>query len=105
MKQSSLIQDGSTTPPAFAPLTYKSFSPFQFSANDIKNIINKLDPGKAHGHNIITIHMIKLCDKNYDIFSAEWKKINVVPVLKKGDHHYVKTGRLVSFLSEFNNMF
>ena len=42
-----MIQNGGTTHPAFAPLTYKSLSPFQFSANDIKNTTNKLDPVEA----------------------------------------------------------
>ena len=48
--------------------------------------------------------MIKLCDKNYEIFLGEWKKINVVPVSKKEDHHYVKNGKLVSPLRVLNNM-
>ena len=43
------------------PLTYKSLSSFQFTANDIKSIINKLDPNKAHGHDMINIRMNKLC--------------------------------------------
>ena len=49
-KQCSLIQNRSTIPSVFTPLTNKSFSSFQFTANDIKSIINKLDPKKAHGH-------------------------------------------------------
>ena len=77
---------------------------FQFTANDIKSIINKLDPNKAHGHDMISIRMIKLCGDsaykplemifksclNQEIIPAEWKKANVVPVHKKGDHQCVK---------------
>ena len=45
----------------FTSLTLKSLLLFQFTANDIKSIINKLDPNKAHGHDKISICMIKLC--------------------------------------------
>ena len=35
-----------------------------FSVDDIKNIINKLDSSKAHGDDMISIRMLKLCDKS-----------------------------------------
>ena len=54
---SFLIQNRSTF--SFTPLTHKSLSSFRFSANDIKIIINKLAPNKAHGH-MINIRMINL---------------------------------------------
>ena len=60
-KQCSLIQNRSTIPSVFTPLTNKSLSSFQFTADDIKIIINKLDPNKAHDHDMISIRQIKLC--------------------------------------------
>ena len=71
---------------------------FQFTFDEIKSIINKLDPNKAHGYDMISICMIKLCGDsiykrlamifksclNQGIFAAEWKKANVMPVRKKG---------------------
>ena len=60
-KQCSLIQNRSTIPSVFTPLTNKSLSSFQFTADDIKLIINKLDPNKVHGHDMISIRQIKLC--------------------------------------------
>ena len=48
-------------PSVFTPLTHKSLSSFQFTAIDIKSIINKSDPNKAHGHDMVSIRMIKLC--------------------------------------------
>ena len=48
------------------PLTNRSLSSFQFTANDIKSIINKLDPNKALGHDMISICMIKLCCDSID---------------------------------------
>ena len=80
----------------FYTSAHKSLSLFQFSANEIKGIINKLAPKKARGH-MITIRMIYLrLDSLYKpldiifyilfklkIFPAEWKKANSVPVYKK----------------------
>ena len=41
--------------------TIKSLSSFQFTANNIKSIINKLDPNKTNGHVMVSICMINLC--------------------------------------------
>ena len=87
-EQCSLIQNKSTTPSVFTPLTQNLLSLFQFTADDIKSIINTLDPNKAHSHDMISILMIKLSgDSIYKplemifksclkqgIFPAEWKK-------------------------------
>ena len=107
-KKCSLIQNRSAITSAFKPLNHKSLSSFQFTVNDIKNIINKLDTNQAHGH-MISICMIKLCgDSIYKtsemifkscldqwIFSVEWKKANVVPVYKMEDHQYVKNYKYI----------
>ena len=59
-----------------------------FSTDDILKIIRNLDPNKAHGHDLICIRMIKICDTSICrplklIFQAclesgkfpiEWKK-------------------------------
>ena len=42
---------------------------------------------------------------NQGIFPAEWKKANVVPVHKKGDHQCVKNCRPVSLLPVFSKIF
>ena len=92
---------------------------FQYTGNDIKSTINKLDPNKAHGHDMISIHMIKLYGDlinktlemifksclNQEVFPAEWKKANAVPVYKKGDHQCVKKYRPVSLLLMFSKIF
>ena len=68
-----------------------------FSADHIGDIIKKLDPKKAHGHDMISIHMLKLCGnsiwKSLEIifknclkkvkFPNKWKKANVVQIHKK----------------------
>ena len=118
-EQCSLIQNKSTIPSLFTPLTHNLLSSFQFTAKDIKSIINKLDPNKVAGHNMISVRMIKLRGNsiykplemilksclNHGIFLAEWKKANVVPVYKKGDHQCLKNYRSVSLLPMFSKIF
>ena len=117
-EQCSLIQNKSAIPSVFTPRTHNLLSSLQFTADDIKSIINKLDPNKARRH-MISIRMIKLCGDaiykpleviiksclNQDIFTPEWKKANIVPVYKKGGHQCVKNYRRVSLLPVFNKIF
>ena len=68
-----------------------------FITNDIARIIHTLDSNKAHGHAMISICMLKICDESKTleiIFKCcieicqspnEWKKSNVVPAQKKID--------------------
>ena len=70
---------------------------FHFIADHIGDIIKKLDPDKAHGHDMISIRMLKLCGDSIwktleiifknclkeGIFLNEWKKGNVVPIHQK----------------------
>ena len=46
-EQCSPIQNKSTIPSVFTLLTYNLLSPFQFTADNLKSIISKLDPIKA----------------------------------------------------------
>ena len=95
-KQCSFVNNNSKLPSVLIK-TCKSFLSVEFSTNDILNIIRNLNPNKAHGHNVISIQMLKICDEQVckplgiifrsclenGKFSSEWKKANVVPVLKK----------------------
>ena len=40
----------------------ESLTTIDFSNNDILKIIRNLDPNKAHGHDMISIRMVKICD-------------------------------------------
>ena len=63
-KQCSLIDNGSTWPSLFPLITEKSLSDVDFSVEDIKNIIIKLDSNKAHSDDMISVIMLNLCDKS-----------------------------------------
>ena len=56
-KQCSLIDNGSTLPSLFPLITEKSLSDVDFSLEDIKNIISKLDSNKAHGDDMVSIRI------------------------------------------------
>ena len=99
--------------------THESQSTINFSTDDILKIIRNLDPNKAHGHDMISIRMIKICDTSICrplklIFQAclesgkfpnEWKKANVVPVHKKGDKQMLKNYRPISLLPTAGKVF
>ena len=81
------------------PSENEFLSSIAFEINDIEKIIKNLDPNKSHGHDILSIRMLKLCGESIykplnlifksclktGQFLSEWKKANVVPVFKKGD--------------------
>ena len=58
-EQCSLIQSKSIVPSVVTPLTHNLLS--SNTGDDIKSIINKLGPNKAHGHDLVSISMVKLC--------------------------------------------
>ena len=96
--------------PSQTLLTENSLANCSFSKNGILQIIRNLDSNKAHGHNMISIRMLKLWDdsifKPLEIsfkmclqngrFPLEWGKVNVVPIHKKDDKKTIEDHRLVS---------
>ena len=98
-KQCSLIKNDSKLPPRLRFLTDKRLSTIKFVDTDILKIIRNLNPNKAHGHDKISIQMLKICDNSIcrplelifndrlanGIFPSVWKKSNIVPVHKKND--------------------
>ena len=79
---------------------------------DIRKVIKALKVNKAHGHNGISIRMLKLCESaitellylifknclSSNTFPDVWKKANVIPVHKKGGKQVLKNYRPVSLL-------
>ena len=48
----------------FLKKTEKVMSSISFSSKNITKIIWDLDPNKAHGHDMISIRMLKICDES-----------------------------------------
>ena len=78
-------------------LTASSLESITISGSDILKTIRSLDINKAHGHDDISVRMMKICDDaiveplkmlfvnsvNQAVFPSRWKKANVIPVHKK----------------------
>ena len=87
-------------------------SSINFNNADRLKIIKYLNDNKAHGHNDLSVRMIKLCGqsivkllsiilKNFidnGVFPDIWKKSNIIPVHKKGDKQIIDKYRPVSLL-------
>ena len=104
--QCSLISNSSELPSKLEYLASR-LSSITFSVGDIAKVIQNLDSNKAHGHDYISIRMVKLCSTSVfkcleiifhrcletGTFPNDWKKGNVVPVYKKGDKKTLKNDR------------
>ena len=58
-------------------------------ANVIK-VIRSLDPNEVHGHNMISMRMLRLCDSTLCKRLSIIFKDNVVPMHKKADTQFLK---------------
>ena len=84
-------------------LTNNRLSSVTFSQDDIAKIIQNLGSGKAHGHDNISIRMLKICGSaiyepsaiifkqcvDTGIFPSEWKKGNIVFIHEKAIKRYL----------------
>ena len=117
--QCSLISNSSELPSKLEYLTQSRLSSITFSKDDIAKMIQNLDPNKAHGHDQISIRMLKLCSTSIckpleiifnqcletSTFPNDWKKGNVVPIFKKGDKQILKNYRPISLLPMCGKIF
>ena len=99
LKQCSPLINNSKIPSECSRKSNESLSSINFEINDIEKIITNLDPNKSHGHDMLSIRMLKLCGESIykplnlifkscletGQFPSDWKKANVVPVFKKSD--------------------
>ena len=90
----------------------QSLSSITFEINDIEKAVKNLAPNKYHGHNMLSIRMLKLCGESIfkplnliskpcletGQFPSESKKANVVPVFKKRGKQLLKNYRPISLL-------
>ena len=109
-QQCTTVDNDSSIPPNITFATEQKLSTLEFCTDDIVKITKSLDPNKAHGHDEISIRMIKLCATSIakplsilfrncfenQCFPKERKKDNIVPVHKKNDKQLIKNYRPVS---------
>ena len=94
-----MISNSSDPPLNLHYIIEKRLNTLNFSNNDIEKIIQNLDPNKAHGHDKVSVRIMKICGKSIckflqlifsqcidtGSFPLEWRKVNIVSVHKKGD--------------------
>ena len=95
-KQCTPVANDSTLP-TLLETPNETLSSIEIIASDIGKIIKALKVNKAHGHDEISIRMLKLCESaiteplylifknclSSNTFPDVWKKANVIPVHKK----------------------
>ena len=59
--QCSVITNSSVIPSLLFKRAENVVCSIKFGSDDIAKIIHNLDPNKAHGHDMISIHMLKIC--------------------------------------------
>ena len=64
-EQCSLINNSNKLPSTFLKRIEKVISSVSFSNNDIAKIIRDFDPNKAHGYDMISICMLKICGESF----------------------------------------
>ena len=111
-QQCNTIENDSTLPNNLVFETTERISFFDIPKDEITKIIRSLDPNKAHGHDGISIRMLKLRASSKskplflffkhslenECFPNEWKKANIVPIHKKVNKQLIKNYRPVSLL-------
>ena len=94
--QCSVIDNSSKLLTDQAPYTTSLLSSIDVKESNILNILESLDANKAHGHDDVSIRMLKLSQKSIlkpfklifenclrtRLFPDQWKKGNVVPIHK-----------------------
>ena len=117
--QCSLVDNNSQFPWTLSYKTNERLYWIKITDDDILKIIAKLDPNKAHGHDKMSIRMIKICSTSIckplrlifnhcidnGIYPCEWKKANVVPIHKKDDKQTLKNYHPVSLLPICSKVF
>ena len=96
-KQCTVVPNSSKLLGVFIRETHKYLSTVTFYENEIKKAIRNLDPNKAHGHDMLSIRMLKICDDSLcgplglilqfclenGKFPSEWKKQTLFLLIRK----------------------
>ena len=118
-EQCTLLKNKSVLPSNQTFLTQSRLTSLDFSEEEIRKIIRALNIHKVHGHDDISIRMIKICDKSLlkplvllcqnsvklSYFPDIWKRSNIIPVHKKDDKQLVKNYHPISLLPIFGKIF
>ena len=118
-EQCTPLDNNSSLPVNQLFLTQSRLTSLDLDDDELLKIIRALNINKAHGHDDISIRMIKICDKSLikplmlifkksirsSYYPDIWKKSNIIPVHKKNDKRLVNNYRPISLLPVFGKIF
>ena len=118
-EQCTPLNNSSVLPVNQTFLTQSRLNFINLNEDEILKVIRALNIHKAHGHDDISIRMIKVCDKSLlkpliilfgnsiksSCYSDIWKRSNIIPVHKKNDKQLVNNYRPISLLPIFGKIF
>ena len=58
----SILRNKRELPATLSKKSCQSLTTIDFSNNDVLKTIRNIDPNRAHGHDMISIRMVKICD-------------------------------------------
>ena len=107
-----MINNSSSLPIDITSLTLDRFYLFEINSEEVSDIIKLLNVYKAHGHDGISIRMLKMCITSIskpltliyksclsqETFPEVWKKANIIPIHKKSDKSIISSYRPISLL-------
>ena len=117
--QCTPLKNNSMLPTNQLFMTQATLRSLDFNEGEILKIIRALNINKAHGHDDISIRMIKICDESLlkpllilfknslklSYYPDIWKKSNIIPVHKKNGKQFVNNYRPISLLPIFGKIF
>ena len=117
--QCTPLKNNSMLPTNQLFVTQARLGSLDFNEGEILKIIRALNINKAHGHDGISIRMIKICDESllkplFILFKNSlklsyypdiWKKTNIIPAQKKNDKQLLNNYPPISLLRIFGKIF
>ena len=89
-KLCTVVNNTSKLPTDSLKITNNCLPTVSFTKDDIAKIRNNIDPNKAHGHEMISIHMLKMCGESIlksleliENFPSNGKKLMLSRFIKK----------------------
>ena len=118
-EQCTPLKNSSAFPANQMFLTQSRLNSINSNEDEILKIIRALNIHKAHGHDGISIRIIKICDKSLlkplillfenstksSCYPDIWKRSNIIPVHKKNHKQLVNNYRPISHLPIFGKIF
>ena len=117
--QCTSLTNSSVLPSTISFKTHSRLNSISFEKEDVLKIMRNLNVNKAHGHDNISIRMLKICDSEVveplsltykncvdsGISPDKWKRSHSIPTYEKNDKRIINNYRRVSLLPVCGKIF